>query len=187
MLYVLAWRLNVHLGAHASPHDNPRDHDLISSVSSTVYYNINPNYGNAIFSLISSQFLGYGIAGLMRTACVFPTYAFWPSVIPSAQLLDLLHRDKDVTSQRSRMKFFTIVAVAIFCWEFFPEFIAPTLTGVSIFCLAKRNGVWWSRVFGGAYPNEGMGIFSICLDWTYLSGSGSLYTPLSTQLTIYAG
>lgn len=54
-------------------------------------------------------------------------------------------------------------------WEWLPEFIAPTLTGVSIFCLAgmktKADNVWWSRVFGGSYPNQGMALFSLTFDW----------------------
>ena len=44
---------------------------------------------------------------------------------------------------------------------------------------------------GGAAGNEGLGLFSICLDWNYVgSGGGSmgaLFTPLSTQLSLYFG
>lgn len=32
-----------------------------------LYYNITPNYGTAIFTLLGSQLFGYGIAGLMRS------------------------------------------------------------------------------------------------------------------------
>jgi len=123
----------------------------------------------------------------MRSIVVFPSYALWPNVLPTVQLFQLLHKDKDFLGQRKRMKVFGLVFLGVFVWEWFPEFIAPTLTGVSIFCLAKRNGTWWSRVFGGAYSNEGLGLFSLCFDWSYISGWGSLYTPLSTQLTIYGG
>lgn len=30
----------------------------------------------------------------------------------------------------------------------FPQFVAPTLTGISIFCLAKQDSAWVTRVFG---------------------------------------
>lgn len=44
---------------------------------------------------------------------------------------------------------------------------------------------------GGAAGNEGLGMFSLCLDWNYVgSGGGSmgaLFTPLSTQLSLYFG
>ncbi|GAA6017890.1 hypothetical protein JCM10207_003489 [Rhodosporidiobolus poonsookiae] len=152
-----------------------------------LYYDLNNNYGVAIFTLIASQFLGYGLAGLMRSFLVFPTYSIFPNLIPNVQLFDVLHRDKDISAQRKRAKFFFIVGFAIFAWEWFPEFIAPTLTGVSIVCLARQNSAWVSRIFGGAYPNEGMGLLSICLDWAYITGAGPLFTPLSSQLSIYSG
>lgn len=66
-----------------------------------------------------------------------------------------------------------------------------TLTGVSIFCLADRHSPWFTRVFGGAAGNEGLGLFSLCFDWAYIGSGGgaigSLFTPLSTQLSLYAG
>lgn len=71
------------------------------------------------------------------------------------------------------------------------EFIAPTLTGISIFCLARRDSPWFTRIFGGSNGNEGLGMFSLCLDWNYTgSGGGSLgalFTPFSTQVSQYAG
>jgi hypothetical protein len=66
-----------------------------------------------------------------------------------------------------------------------------TLTGISIFCLANKKSAWFTRIFGGAAGNEGIGMFALCLDWNYVgSGGGSLgalFTPLSTQLSLYFG
>lgn len=45
-------------------------------------------------------------------------------------------------------------------------------------------------IIGGAAGNEGLGALSVCLDWAYLGSGGSLgalFTPLSTQLSLYAG
>lgn len=50
----------------------------------------------------------------------------------------------------------------------FPEYLAPTLTGISIFCLAKRDSPWVTRIFGGSNGNEGLGMLSISLDWNYI-------------------
>ncbi|KAJ7743223.1 peptide transporter MTD1 [Mycena maculata] len=152
-----------------------------------LYYDTNPNYGVAIFTMIGSQFFGYGLVGLCRSFAVFPTYVVYPSLVPTVQLFDVLHHDTDVSAQKKCFRFFAIVFVAIFCWEFFPEFIAPTLTGVSIFCLARQDSAWVSHIFGGSYPNEGFGMFSLCFDWSYIQGMGSLYTPLQTTLTLFVG
>lgn len=141
--------------------------------------------------LIGSQLIGYGLAGIMRVFLVYPTFAVYPQVVPTVQLFDTLHRGKNALLQRRRLRFFWALFIAIFVWEWFPEYIAPTLTGVSIFCLADRKSAWVTRIFGGAAGNEGLGAFSICFDWLYVgsggSAIGSLFTPLSTQLSLYAG
>ncbi|GAA5887704.1 hypothetical protein JCM6882_001503 [Rhodosporidiobolus microsporus] len=156
-----------------------------------LYYNITPNWGVAIFTLMGSQLFGFGIAGLMRAFCVFPTYIVYPNLVPTVNLFDALHRDKSVTNQKKRLRFFWIVFITIFVWQWIPEFVAPTLTGISIFCLAKRDSAWFTRIFGGSNGNEGLGMFSICLDWNYVgSGGGSLgalFSPLSTQISQYIG
>lgn len=51
----------------------------------------------------------------------------------------------------------------------------PILTGVSIFCLANQNNATFTNIFGGASGNEGLGLFSWCMDWQYIA---SQYSPL---------
>ncbi|KAF7421318.1 hypothetical protein PC9H_011840 [Pleurotus ostreatus] len=156
-----------------------------------LFYQIQPNAGVGIFTLIGSQLLGYGLGGLMRSFLVYPTYMVFPNLIPTVQLFDALHRGKKLFLQKKRVRFFWSVFIGIFVWEWFPEYIAPTLTGISIFCLANQDSAWFTRIFGGAAGNEGLGMFAFCLDWNYVgSGGGSmgaLFTPLSTQLSLYFG
>ncbi|KAF8801788.1 peptide transporter MTD1 [Phlegmacium glaucopus] len=156
-----------------------------------LFYNLQPNVGVGIFTLIGSQLIGYGLGGIMRAFLVYPTYIVFPNILPTVQLFDALHRGKRIFTQKKRVRFFWSVFVGIFVWEWFPEYIAPTLTGISIFCLAKRDSAWVTRIFGGAAGNEGLGVFALCLDWNYVgSGGGSLgalFTPLSTQLSLYFG
>ena len=60
----------------------------------------------------------------------------------------------------------------------------PILTGVSIFCLARQHDANFTRIFGGASGNEGLGLFSICFDWQYISGGLSpLYFPLDSLIS----
>ncbi|KAK0226690.1 OPT oligopeptide transporter [Armillaria fumosa] len=185
---------------------NIKEHVAITIMSSTasdsalaisifaaqdLYYNVRPNAAVGIFTLIGSQLIGYGMAGIMRMFLVYPTFAIYPMVIPTAQLFDVLHRGQEAVMQKKRLRFFWLVFFGIFVWEWFPEYIAPTLTGVSIFCLAIQDSAWVTRIFGGAAGNEGLGAFSLCFDWVYVGSGGgaigSLFTPLSTQLSLYAG
>ncbi|KAF9031336.1 peptide transporter MTD1 [Hymenopellis radicata] len=169
---------------------NIKEHVAITILSSTaagsalaisifaaddLYYGIQPNVGVGIFTLIGSQLIGYGLGGIMRSFVVYPTYIVFPNLLPT----------------KKRVKFFWTIFAAIFVWEWFPEYIAPTLTGISVFCLANRHSPWFTRIFGGAAGNEGLGMFAFCFDWNYVgSGGGSLgalFTPISTQLSLYFG
>ncbi|KAJ7254207.1 peptide transporter MTD1 [Mycena rebaudengoi] len=152
-----------------------------------LYYRIQPNVAIGIFTLIGSQLMGYGLGGVMRSFLVYPTYMVFPNLLPTVQLFDALHRGKRIFLQKKRVKFFWSCFIAIFVWEWIPEFIAPTLTGISIFCLAKRDSPWVTRIFGGAAGNEGLGLFALCFDWNYGGSLGALFTPLSTQLSLYFG
>ncbi|RDB30180.1 Oligopeptide transporter 3 [Hypsizygus marmoreus] len=156
-----------------------------------LYYNVRPNAAVGIFTLIGSQLIGYGMAGIMRNILVYPTFAVYPQLMPTAQLFDALHRGQAAIMQKKRLKFFWFIFIGIFVWEWFPEYIAPTLTGISIFCLANQKSAWFTRIFGGAAGNEGLGAFALCLDWAYVGAGGgsigALFTPLSTQLSLYGG
>ncbi|KAF7351814.1 OPT oligopeptide transporter [Mycena venus] len=185
---------------------NLKEHVAITIMSSTasssalaisifaaqeLYYFVETNVAVGIFTILSSQLIGYGMAGIMRIFLVYPTFAVYPQTMPTVQLFETLHRGEGMMSQSKRKKFFWYIFIGIFVWEWFPEYIAPTLTGISIFCLANQKSAWFTRVFGGAAGNEGLGAFSICFDWAYVGAGGgsigSLFTPLSTQLSLYGG
>ncbi|KZP29075.1 OPT oligopeptide transporter [Athelia psychrophila] len=156
-----------------------------------LYYDVTPNAAVGIFTLIGSQLIGYGLAGMARQFLVYPTWAIYPMLVPTVQLFDAMHRGQGVFLQKKRVRFFWGVFVGIFVWEWFPEYIAPTLTGISIFCLADRKSAWVTRIFGGAAGNEGLGLFALCFDWNYVGSGGgaigSLFTPIATQLSLYGG
>ena len=149
-----------------------------------LYYTTSPNAGASIFLLFSSQLLGYGIAGLMRRTLVYPTKMLYPVNLPLNTLLETLHRNKLETKDRLRL-FYWLFA-ALFVWEVFPEFIMPVLTGVSVFCLAKRDNLVFTNLFGGSNGNEGLGLLSFCMDWQYIS-SVPLWLPLQTLFNNMVG
>jgi len=144
-----------------------------------LYYNMNPSPGAAVFLVISSQLLGYGIAGLLREVLVQPSRMLWPINIPTNSLMETLHRDKAETA--NRVKWFLIVFGIMFCYEIIPEWIFPLLQGVSIFCLAQKNSLVFTNLFGGSQGNEGLGFLSISFDWQYIASLGSpMWLPLYT-------
>ncbi|KAL6916710.1 hypothetical protein ACHAPO_011688 [Fusarium lateritium] len=151
-----------------------------------LWYGGYPNQAAGIFITLSSQLIGYGIAGMMRSVLLYPTKMLYPANLPITTVMETLHKPKSET--RKRFQVFWIVFVAIFCWEWFPEYIFPLLSAVSIFCLADRHNPVFTNLFGGSQGNEGMGFLSICFDWNYIAGFGSpLWMPLQTLVNSFIG
>lgn len=135
-----------------------------------LYYGGYPSHAAGVFLTISSQLVGYGVAGLLREVLVYPTRMLWPINLPVTTLLESLHKDK--AAGTSRLKLFYCVFGAVFVWECFPEYIFPVLEGVSVFCLANRHSAVFTNLFGGVQGNEGLGFLSICFDWQYIASLG---------------
>lgn len=150
-----------------------------------LYYDVNPNPATSVFLLFSSQLLGYGIGGLMRSVLLYPSKMFYPNVLPLVSMFDALFRD-GTAAQRKIQVFWTVFSV-IFVWELFPEWIFPLLTGFSIFCLALPDNPAVSRLFGGSNGNEGLGVLSICFDWQYISALNPFIVPLKALLSVLFG
>jgi len=119
------------IGRWLNPHPlNVKEHLAIvimanaASISATgievlaverLYYGTKPNGAFGVFLLFSSQFLGYGIAGLMRKVLVYPKNMLWPSNLLVNSMLETLHRPRAET--RQYLKVFYIVFACIFVWE----------------------------------------------------------------------
>ncbi|PCH38587.1 peptide transporter MTD1 [Wolfiporia cocos MD-104 SS10] len=154
--------------------------------SDDLFYGITVNPGNAIFTLLASQLIGYGFAGMFRAFLVYPTIMLYPQTLIYVNLFDVLHRSKGEMLQGKRFRFFWIMTAVIFVYEWFPEWIAPLLGSFNIVCLSARNSNWVSYIFGGAEGNEGMGLMGFGLDWANIT-SAPFYQPLATQISIYVG
>ena len=144
-----------------------------------LFYGGYPSRAAGIFVCITSQLIGFGIAGLLREVLVYPVNMLWPINLPVTSLLESLHRDKHET--KAKLRIFYIVFAVIFVWEVIPEYMFTVLEGVSIFCLANQNSLVFTNLFGGASGNEGLGFLSVSFDWQYIASLGSpLWMPLYT-------
>lgn len=149
-----------------------------------LYYNIVPGPVVAILLLLSSQLLGYGMAGVLRKSLVYPTKMLWPGVLPLNSLIETLHRDK--AEMKKKFNLFWVIFGVVAVWEVFPQYIMPMLTGISIFCLANRKSLVFTNIFGGTQGNEGMGLLSLSFDWQYI-GTSAFFLPMITLVNSFIG
>lgn len=53
-----------------------------------LYYGGYPNKAAGIFVVITSQLIGFGLAGILRDILVYPTHMLWPMNLPVTSLLE---------------------------------------------------------------------------------------------------
>lgn len=94
-----------------------------------LYYDKKVGAGWGILFLLTTQMIGYGLAGLFRDILVRPPNIYYPGVLPNVALFNAMHRNPSVT--KKSLAFFTYVAAATFCYQFFPGVIFRTQSSFS--------------------------------------------------------
>ncbi|CAN4092295.1 unnamed protein product [Withania somnifera] len=115
--------------------------------------------------VVATQVLGYGWAGIMRKFVVDPAEMWWPSSLVQVSLFRALH-EKEGEGKTSRGKFFLIVLACSFIWYMVPGFLFPTLSNLSLLCLAYRKSVFAQQLGSGMH---GVGILSFTFDWAVIA------------------
>ncbi|KAH7379226.1 OPT oligopeptide transporter protein-domain-containing protein [Phaeosphaeria sp. MPI-PUGE-AT-0046c] len=149
-----------------------------------IFYDLPLSPTTIIFSTISIGLFGYGICGLLRPVCVWHVDAVYWSSLPTVKVLQGLHWQSVKNSKPIR--WFWIAFSGMFIYEFFPAYIFPWLNSISIPCLAAMHATGakaatLTNIFGGSNNNEGLGLFSLSLDWQYIT-SFQTSLPLKFQL-----
>ncbi|CAF3601271.1 unnamed protein product [Rotaria sordida] len=157
-----------------------------------LFYKRTVNFGIGVIFVITSQIIGYGMAGIMRKFLVWPASMIWPANLVYCALFQTLHNDKDTEDDNersrwtmSRLKFFCLGFLFQFLWYWFPGYIFPVLSLFSWICMIKPDNILLSQITG----IYGLGIGSIELDWNaWVSFLGSpIVVPFWAQVNILVG
>jgi OPT family small oligopeptide transporter len=142
-------------------------------IAQQLYYGQSFGWGFQILFTVTTQMLGYGLAGLMRRFLVWPASMIWPGTLVNCSLLHTLHdhrkSDPSVTNGWSigRYRLFLYIMLGSFLWYFFPGYIAQFLSYfVWPTWIAPKN-VIINQLFGG---NSGLGLMPMTFDWTVVTG-----------------
>ncbi|KAF9563039.1 hypothetical protein EC968_005033 [Mortierella alpina] len=153
-----------------------------------LYLNYRVGALGSLLFLITTQSVGYGMAGILRRYLVYPAeMVWWPNLV-QVVLYNALHNTDEFRTRRmvrgwSYMRFFWVICCGIFIYEFIPQLLAPILVYFDWICWFNPfNKDFWA-IFSSV---SGGGVLSLSFDWTSIGGS-TLYLPLSAQLCTYAG
>ncbi|CAG8839336.1 4382_t:CDS:2, partial [Racocetra persica] len=137
-----------------------------------LFYHTKVNFLNGFMLLMSTQILGYGLAGFLRKFLVRPTNMIWPSNLVYASMYNTLHGNASET--RDKIRFFATAFTAMFVWQFVPQYMFTWLTSIALLCLiAPYSKI--IRQLGSGY--HGAGILNFSLDWNSIGQFGPLYSP----------
>ncbi|KJZ69609.1 hypothetical protein HIM_10997 [Hirsutella minnesotensis 3608] len=157
-----------------------------------IFYKQNFQWGFQILLMLSTQAMGFGVAGVARRFLVWPSSMVWPATLITCSVMYSLHdhRPSDPSQTNGwrigRYKFFLIVALATFCWEWLPMVIAPFFTFFLFATWAAPNNVVVNQLFGG---KTGLGLIPISFDWAVVAAflNSPLQTPAFAIFNVAAG
>ncbi|MBW0487029.1 hypothetical protein O181_026744 [Austropuccinia psidii MF-1] len=159
-----------------------------------LYYHQDIGHLGGLLLVLSTQLIGFGLAGLSYSFLVRPTNMVWPSSLVVMTMYNTLHSKSNGTNHsisrftqeellNKKFRFFLIVFGLITIYQFIPVVFAPTLSSIAVLCLIN-NKSQFMRVLGSAYTGAGM--FSLSFDWAVIT-SISLQTPFYSSCNYFAG
>ncbi|KAF2473496.1 OPT-domain-containing protein [Lindgomyces ingoldianus] len=157
-------------------------------VEQTKFYHQDLGVTYQILLTLSTQILGYALAGLTRQFLVRPSGMIWPSTLVSTAMFTALHKDQNKPADGwtvSRSRFFVLVFSGSAAFYFLPGLLMPALSYFSVITWFAPRNVVVANLFGIA---SGLGLFPLTFDWAQIAYIGSpLVTPFWAALNIVGG
>ncbi|KAL1964858.1 hypothetical protein VTN77DRAFT_6360 [Rasamsonia byssochlamydoides] len=132
-----------------------------------------------IFMTISTQMLGFGLAGFFTRFLVQPAAMIWPATLINSSLFTALHDHRRPDPSKTsgwtigKYRLFLYTMIGSFVWYFFPGYIAPFLSVFAWVTWIRPNNPVINQLFGGW---TGLSLIPITFDWTQISGFN--FSPL---------
>ena len=146
-----------------------------------VFFGMNLGAGYAILLGLTTQILGFSLAGMFRIWLVEPASMIWPLDLVNVAFMYALHdhsRTDPTTSNGwkiGRYRWFLYVFAASFCWYWIPGFIFQALSQFAFATWIAPNNVNVNKIFG---TFTGMALLPITFDWTMVTAfTGSPLIP----------
>lgn len=101
--------------------------------------NTSISFFEALLWVLSSQFIGFGMAGIMRRFLIKPAAMLWPKCLSDVALFVGFHEKGTDSNQTSRFTMFWWGMFGMFLYSWFPLYITPVLQSISVLCLITSS------------------------------------------------
>ena len=142
------------------------------------------DFGYQVLLILSSQFLGFGLAGIMRRFVVYPVQAIWPTILPTIALnkaLTLPEQKENIHGWTiSRYHFFFATFFGSFLYFWIPNYLAQFLSTFNWMTWIKPTNLNLANITGSA---TGLGLNPIStFDWNILNYGLPLTIPFYSTM-----
>ncbi|KAJ6599741.1 OPT-domain-containing protein [Mycena vulgaris] len=145
-------------------------------------------FGYQIMVALSTNLIGYGLAGLTRRFLVYPVHAIWPGNLATIALNRAFHSNKNTFANGwriSRLRWFLYCFGAMFVYFWFPDFICQSLSYFNFITWFSPTNVSLAAITGSLF---GLGFNPIpTFDWNQLVAVDPLISPFFTTFNIFLG
>ncbi|SPQ24505.1 dcfd6b46-241f-4263-850f-23a5e10ead82 [Thermothielavioides terrestris] len=158
------------------------------AITSPVFWNRDFGAGFSFLYLLTTQMIGFGLAGLCRRWLVYPAALIWPSSLSSTVLFRTLHEPQDHSPANgwtlTRYRFFAYFTIFAFVLFWFPDYIWTSLGTFAFITWIVPHNQKVNALFG---MNSGLGLLPISIDWTQINYAGfPLMTPFYITCNAFA-
>ncbi|KAF1947667.1 OPT-domain-containing protein [Clathrospora elynae] len=141
-----------------------------------------------ILLILSTQILGYSLAGITRQYLVRPSGMIWPSTLVSTAMFTALHKEENKPADGwtiAPRKFFARIFLGSAAFYFLPGLLFPALSYFNVVTWFAPKNVVVANLFG---ISSGLGLFPVTFDWAQIAYIGSpLITPFWAAMNILGG
>ncbi|GAA5806411.1 OPT family small oligopeptide transporter [Helicostylum pulchrum] len=131
-----------------------------------IFYNQNLGWGGGILLIWTTQFIGYGMAGLLRPYLVYPSAMVWPGNLSNISLFRSFHQPDSNWSGPTRLRWFMYSFAGMFVYYWLPGYFFQVLTFFSWACWINQDNRVLAQLTGSL---NGLGMLSVSFDWTTIT------------------
>ncbi|KAJ7597542.1 OPT-domain-containing protein [Mycena floridula] len=148
------------------------------------------NFGYQILISLSTNFIGYGLAGITRRFLVYPSACIWPTTLATIALNKAFHTEYNETVHGwkiSRMRFFMYCFLGMFVYFWFPNYLFQALSNFNWMTWIAPDNVMLAAVTGSI---SGLGLNPIpTFDWNIFTTvlGDPLVNPFFTFVNFFIG